>query len=127
MHAKPKNTVNTHNKSALKSRTPTGNTNHRTCNCRNKQEHPLNKQCLTKSIIYQAAVKRAENDHTETYIGLCETTFKTYNTFIVIVIVMGYVRSNLKASFKRKQRSNHTAFCKHIWQLKDSEADDSIK
>ena len=38
------------------------------CNCRKKEECPLNGYCLTKEIVYQAKVTTQEKS--ETYIGL---------------------------------------------------------
>ena len=46
------------------------------CNCRNKAECPLDNNCLTPRIIYQADVLTNLNDSKKFYIGLADTAFK---------------------------------------------------
>ena len=46
------------------------------CNCRNKQDCPMDGNCLTESVAYQAVVKNNRSDNTKNYIGLTEGTFK---------------------------------------------------
>jgi len=58
----------------------------KTCNCR-KEKCPLNNNCLSKNIIYQATIKT--DDITKFYVGSTSTTFK--NRY-----------SNHKASFTNK-------------------------
>ena len=42
-----------------------------------KNECPLQGKCLTKNLIYQATIVPTQNpENTETYVGLCEPTFK---------------------------------------------------
>ena len=45
------------------------------CNCRQKEECPLNGKCLTTAIVYQATVQY--DGKTAKYIGLTEGDFKT--------------------------------------------------
>ena len=45
----------------------------KTCNCR-KEKCPLNNNCLSKNIIYQATIKT--DDITKFYVGSTSTTFK---------------------------------------------------
>ena len=45
------------------------------CNCRTKQNCPLNGRCLTNCIVYKATV--TTNSDTHTYYGLCEGEFKS--------------------------------------------------
>ena len=40
------------------------------CNCRQKNTCPLNGNCLQSSVIYQATVKRSDNNTSETYMNL---------------------------------------------------------
>ena len=75
------------------------------CNCRKPDECPLEGNCLTAGVIYQATV--SEQDKKETYIGLTENTFKTRY-------------SNHKASFKNIKLRNATELSKHLWSLKDA-------
>ena len=45
------------------------------CNCRQKEECPLNGKCLTTAIVYQATVQY--DGKISKYIGLTEGNFKT--------------------------------------------------
>ena len=53
---------------------PTQDQAERACNCRKKEECPLEGNCLSKGIVYQAQVTSASK--TETYVGLTATEFK---------------------------------------------------
>ena len=77
------------------------------CNCRQKQNCPLNGNCLQSSVIYQATVKRLDTNTTETYIGLTENEFKTRHR-------------NPTASFRHKKLRDLTKLSKHIWTLKEN-------
>ena len=57
------------------------------CNCRNKDNCPLDDECLTPNIIYRADII-TDNDH-KFYYGTSETSFK-------------------------KRHSNHTRDFKHV-------------
>ena len=88
------------------------NTSARTCNCRVKNQCPLNGSCLTESIVYKATVD-TEEDQKE-YTGLTATTFKTrYNSH--------------QQSINNQKYQNSTALSKHIWSLKDNNVPYSIK
>jgi len=96
--------ISSHNKYILASTHDT--TDSRTCNCRKPEDCPLSGQCLTKSIVYQATVKSADNKPDETYIGLTANTFKTrFN---------GHT-----ASFKHTNKRQSTELSKYIWKLKE--------
>ena len=46
------------------------------CNCTNKKQCPLNRQCLTESIVYQANITANIPGYKEkVYLGVSETTF----------------------------------------------------
>ena len=76
-----------------------------TCNCRVKDNCPLNGKCLTKSIIYKCDVTAPEIGK-KSYIGLTEGEWKTrYN--------------NHKQSFKHRKHSKSTTLSAYIWKLKD--------
>lgn len=75
----------------------------RRCNCRNPSDCPLNGECLTANIIYQATV--TTTDSAETYIGQSSSTFK-----------LRY--GNHKASFNNSNKQNATELSKYIWSLK---------
>ena len=49
----------------------------KTCNCRQKNNCPLNGNFLQSSVAYQATVTRNDNNTSKTYIGHTETDFKT--------------------------------------------------
>ena len=74
------------------------------CNCNIEDICPLNGECRSKSIVYQATVKTEREE--KTYIGLCETEFK-----------MRY--HNHTASFRNKGKRNATELSKYIWVLKE--------
>ena len=66
--------IMSHNKTVLSNYTSTPATEHvKECNCRKKEQCPLDGQCLTNNIVYQATV--TTNTTTETYVGLA-TNFK---------------------------------------------------
>ena len=46
------------------------------CNCRNKESYPLQNQCLTPKIIYEAAVVTNSDDKKRVYFGASDTAFK---------------------------------------------------
>ena len=78
----------------------------KTCNCRNKQECPLQGKCLTRGVIYQAKVDNTSDNTSESYIGLA-TEFKSR------------YRNHL-TTFRNCEKRTSTELSKHIWMLKDS-------
>ena len=74
-----KQIIDGHNKALLHKQE--GNSQQeRTCNCRIREQCPLDGKCLNSAVIYQAAVTANDNMHQETYIGLTKTYFKArYN------------------------------------------------
>ena len=53
------------------------------CNCRDKNNSPLDNKCLTLQIVYQAHVTNDTDDTYEYYLGLPETSFKDrYRNYI---------------------------------------------
>lgn len=110
-----KQIIDGHNKTTLKKDIEAQNTetnNRKTCNCRKKDECPLEGACLTTDIIYQATVNTT--DTTQTYIGLTATEFKTR-------------WRNHQMSFKHQKRKNETELSKYLWCLKDNQEDFTIK
>ena len=67
---------------------------------------PLNGQYQTSSFIYQAAMKKEDNNEDETYTGLTENTFKS-----------SFHRH--KHSFKNPNNKNATTLSQYILKLKD--------
>lgn len=113
-----KQIIDNHNKRILHSSKrdydPKDNTvNKKSCNCRQTNSCPLNGNCLQSSVIYQATVKRNDNNTSQTYIGLTENDFKTRFR-------------NHTSSFRHAKHRNSTELSKHIWTLKDNNIDYSI-
>ena len=75
------------------------------CNCRKRDECPLNGACLTESIIYKASVS-AKNLPTKYYYGVTEGDFKTR-------------WRNHKTSFTNANYKNVTELSHYIWELRD--------
>ena len=66
-----KTIISNHNKAQINKSDPT---NDRNCNCRNSRTCPMDGKCNDQNIIYQAEVTTPTSS--ETYIGLCDTSFK---------------------------------------------------
>ena len=105
-----KSIINKHNKKVTNADTNTDNQVQ--CNCRNKDQCPLDNKCLTSNVIYNAQV--TTNNATKNYIGLTEGTFK--QRF-----------SQHKATFKHRKYTNSTELSKYIWKLRDNNQDFNIK
>ena len=75
------------------------------CNCRNKAECPLDNNCLTPRIIYQADVLTNLNDSKKFYIGLADTAFKERYR-------------NHTRDFRNQHYEKSTELSKYIWGLK---------
>ena len=108
-----KSVINSHNKKIL--HTEPINPNQKTCNCQNKDNCPLNHQCLTKNIIYEATLtSNIPNYQEKKYVGLCETTFK--KRF-----------SNHKQSFSTEKYKNNTALSTEYWKIKEQHGEPKVK
>ena len=113
-----KQIIDNHNKHILNSpkhrvKSTDNSVHNKSCNCRQKNTCPLNGNCLQSSVIYQATVKRNDNNTSETYIELTENPFKTRYR-------------NHTASFRHTKHRNSTELSKHVWSLKDNNIDYSI-
>ena len=76
------------------------------CNCRSRNECPLQNKCLTPKIIYRANVENYTNDEKKFYYGVSETPFKERFR-------------NHKRDFNHDKYRNSTELSKYIWQLND--------
>jgi hypothetical protein len=85
----------------------------RSCNCRKKDQCPVENKCLTNSAVYPAIVKRTDGV-TDSYVGLTENTFKDRWT-------------KHKSSFKIRNPKNASGLSKYIWKLDDEHVDCSIE
>lgn len=101
-----KSKINSHNKRTLKQQEITISPTKK-CNCRVKNNCPLDGNCLIKSVIYQALVTTENNQPVQSYVGLTEGVFKTRFT-------------NHMASFRSNYKKNDTELSKHIWNLRES-------
>ena len=85
----------------------------KTCNCRKNRKCPLDGECLSKNIIYQATVKNKINNVEENYLGLTGDPFK---------LRFG----NHKKSFNHENYSTDSTLSSHIWKLKRENVDYDI-
>ena len=104
--------ISKHNKKILNTKPPI--TTSTSCNCRIKDDCPLNNNCLTTNIVYNAKVTTNEDATGKNYIGATEGTFKQRFT-------------QHKLSFKNNKYSNSTELSKYIWQLKDNNTEYQIQ
>jgi len=81
------------------------------CNCRKKEEYPLDGECLVSEFVYQARVNT--QDMKETYIGLTANQFKARYR-------------NHQMSFTHERRRNETELSKHLWKLKEENKDFTV-
>jgi hypothetical protein len=77
------------------------------CSCLKNAICPLQKQCMTKDIVYKATVTTSNPSTIMNYIGMTATTFKE-------------CLANHNYTFEQKQHSNKTELSKYIWTLKDN-------
>ena len=103
-----KSIISNHNKAQIKSNP----TKYSSCNCRNPSTCPMDGNCNDRNLIYQAEVTTSTSR--ETYIGLCDTTFK-----------LRY--RNHVCSFKNERYRHATELSKFIWSLKDKKILYNIK
>ena len=73
----------------------------------------MSKNCLAKSVIYQATVKTSDKRPTQTYVGLTENEFKTRYTNML--------------HFNNYEKRNSTELSKYIWNLKNNNISYSIR
>ena len=104
-----KTIISNHNKAQINKSDPT---NDRNCNCHNSRICPMDGKCNDQNIIYQAEVTTPTSS--ETYIGLCDTSFK-----------LRY--RNHVCSFRNEWYKQATELSKYIWSLKDKNIVYNIK
>ena len=107
-----KTIISNHNKAQINKSNPTNDTNDSNCNYRNSNMCPMDGKCDDQNMIYQAEVTTPTSR--ETYIGLCDTTFK-----------LRY--RNHVCSFKNERYKHATELSKYIWSLKDKSIPYNIK
>ena len=101
--------IQSHNKKILSTTT----NDQPPCNCKNKNDCPLNGNCRTSSVIYKCEVT-APNQPKKIYIGLTEKEFKTrYN---------GHTQS-----FNNPKYQNSTTLSTHLWKLKQQKINPQLQ
>ena len=105
------NIIQSHNKRILRGKR-TETDNGKNCNCKTKNECPLNNNCVVSSVVYLAEVEHERNDEEKEektkvyYIGSTEGSFKER-------------LYNHRTDMKFKKNRFTTCLAKHIWELKD--------
>ena len=92
--------ISSHHKKLLNSHTG----NIKPCNCRTKDECPLNGKCQVQEIVYKCILSTSINPE-KTYLGNGEGGFKKRY-------------KNHTKSFRRKRYSKETTLSKYIWEIK---------
>ena len=100
--------INSHNRKLLENHNPAQD---KGCNCRQKDNCPLDGKCLTESVIYEANVQT--NNEEKSYIGLTANSFKTR--------YYGHIHT-----FNNRNQ-NGTGLSNYIWNLKDQNKPFNIK
>ena len=96
-----KNVIQKHNSKIMEDPKPTNN---KTCSCQQKSDCPLNRNCPSECLVYNAAVNTST---TKNYYGTCVKRFKErYN--------------NPTSSFKNKSRQKSKEVSSCIWELKEN-------
>ena len=83
------------------------------CNCRVKDQCPLQGNCQSECVVYKAAVTNMPSGDIQHYIGATAPPFK--QRF-----------ANHLTSFRHERYENSTELSKHMWNLKRQEIDTSI-
>lgn len=96
-----KKIIDSHNKNVINPQ----KTNTLPCNCRNKNECPLNGNCRQSNVLYKC-VASTPNEPDKTYIGITEREFKTRY----------YEQIH---SFKHRNHESDTELSKYVWKIKD--------
>ena len=74
-------------------------TNNKTCSCRQKSDCPLNQNCLSKCLVYNAVVNTST---TKNYYGTSEKSFKErYNNYT----------SSFRSKSRQKSMKAHPYIC----------------
>ena len=87
-------------------------TEERSCNCRNKDNCPLDGSCLKTCIVYRADVIKHNGTHI--YYGASDGEFQ-------------FRYSNHMKSFRNRGYEHETELSKHIWELKDNNTEFYLK
>ena len=75
------------------------------CNCKNKNDCPLDGNCQTSDIIFKCIASTTINPD-KIYLGTAEGNFKKRYY-------------NHKTSFKNREKANDTTLSKYVWEVKN--------
>ena len=101
--------ISSHNKHILNS-----NNTEYGCNCNNRDECPLEDECLTPRIVYRADVTNNKTDEHKYYYGISDTPFKERY-------------ENHKTSFRHRSHLTASDLSKYYWKLVDKGTAPTIK
>ena len=93
--------IKTHNKKVTNEKITPRNQ----CNCKSRNDFPLDGNCRTSDIIYKCIASTSVNPD-KIYLGIAEKNFKKRYY-------------NHKTSFKNREKANDTNLSKHVWKVKD--------
>ena len=104
--------INSHNKSILEASQPLARGG---CNCRNPDQCPLEGECLTRNVFYEATVtSNAQGYGEKVYLGITEPPHKERY-------------GNHLKSFNHEDYSKETELSKEIWRLKRNNATYNVR
>jgi hypothetical protein len=106
-----KTIISNHNKKILSK--PEEQVEERLCNCRCRDNCPLDGECLRSAIIYKATVDAGAGVPEQQYIGATEPPWKERYR-------------NHKCSFEKVYRRTESCLSKYAWKLKDEGIDANI-
>ena len=106
-----KSIISSHNKALSDHHQSQTQTSDKECNCRKKDQCPLDGKCLTQNVVYQATV--TTQTPSDSYVGLATNFKERYR--------------NHTASFRHQSKRNETELSKHIWAHKDNNKRFTIK
>ena len=101
--------ISSHNKHILNS-----NNTEYGCNCNNRNECPLENECLTPRIVYRADGTNSTTDEHKYYYGILDTPFKERY-------------ENHKTHFRQRSHLTASDLSKYYWKLVDKGAVPTIK
>ena len=104
--------INAHNKSILEQKEPLERGG---CNCEDSSNCPLEGECLTENVFYEATLTSTIQNYGEKiYFGITKPPFK--DRF-----------NNHTKSFRNRKYSKETELSKEIWRIKDRNADYEVR
>ena len=77
------------------------------CNCRNKNEYPLNGNCKVQNVIHKCTVSATQTFKQRVYLEKAEVNWKQR-------------LYNHRESFKYKKHKNDTSLSSYLWVFKEN-------